>query len=263
MKICVITCDMNSTLGSVVPLAMFYFNSDSGTLDLICQDLFDWNRQTQSIRLNHLAFMFFDPKYPLDKSCLYSPNSDENKSKPFFWPHYRFRDASSWSNTWPRDCYFQQDPPEVNKLRPSVRQFVLLPKGLEDTNQVFSISQCVTKRPTFVILFSFHFRFVLILIKTSRDGEQRSFAYFSSDWKYRWLIKDDGLIFLAGIRSDVWEGRMMKMSMTQGSKGTTPISLLLDMAALSQVGCVSSESEKLILKYTTNSIKQSRSYILE
>ena len=121
-----------------------------------------------------------------------------------------------------------------------------------------SISQCVTKRPTFVILFSFHFRFVLILIKTSRDGEQRSFAYFSSDWKYRWLIKDDGLIFLAGIRSDVWEGRMMKMSMTQGSKGTTPISLLLDMAALSQVGCVSSESEKLILKYTTNSIIHSR-----
>ena len=22
-----------------------------------------------------------------------------------------------------------------------------------------------------------------------RDGEQRSFAYFSSDWKYRWLYK--------------------------------------------------------------------------
>ena len=88
----------------------------------------------------------------------------------------------------------------------------------------------------------FHFQFVLILIKTSRDGEQRSFAYFSSDWKYRWLISDDSLIFLAGIGSDVWEGKMMKMSMTQASKGTTPISLLLDMAVLSQVGCVSSES---------------------
>ena len=41
----------------------------------------------------------------------------------------------------------------------------------------------------------------------------------------------------------------MKMRMTQGSKGTTPISLLLDMAALSQVGCVATElSEKAYLE---------------